>query len=74
MEDEKAKKRAKTLTGIDQRKINQEDSLLKTKGVIQLEMIEENKGVLDAIKRSISKEIVWQKMFICTMKKKQTKI
>ena len=34
------------------------------------EMIGENKGVLDAAKRGISKEIAWQKTSICTKRKR----
>ncbi len=34
------------------------------------EMIEENKDVSDAAKKAILNEIAWQKMFICTIKKR----
>ncbi len=38
------------------------------------EMIEGNKGVSNADKRGISKETAWQKMSICTKRKKQKKM
>jgi len=37
-------------------------------------MIEENRGVLDVVKRDTSKGIAWQKIFTCTMKRKLIKI
>jgi len=68
------KEKNKTLIGIDQRMVNQKDLSQIEIEVIPPEMIEANKGVSDAAKRSISKEIVWQKISICTMRKKMTKM
>ncbi len=50
--------------------VNQEDPSLKTKEVMLLEMIEENKDASDVVKKIISKEIVWQRMSICIKKRK----
>jgi len=49
--------------------INQKDYSLKIKEVMLSGMIEENKGVLDVVKRGTLKETVWQKMFICIKRK-----
>ncbi len=57
MTDGGVKKRAKILTGIDQKMVNKENLLLKTKEAILSEMIEENKDVSDVTKKIILKEI-----------------
>ncbi len=41
--------------------------------VMQAEMIEGNRDVLDVVKRAISKGTAWQKMFICTMRRRMMK-
>jgi len=68
-----AKEKDETLTGIDQRMVNQKDPSQMVTEVMLSEMIEVNKGVLDAIKKDILKETAWQKMFICIRRKKQKK-
>ncbi len=42
-------------------------------GAMSSEMIEESRGVLDVAKRDTSKETAWQKMSICTERRKQKK-
>ncbi len=42
--------------------------------VMQAEMIEGNKDVSDVVKKDISKGIAWQKIFICTIRKKMMKM
>jgi len=71
--DEEVRKRTETLIGIGQRIVNQKDPSLKIKEAISLEMIKENKDASDVTKRAISREIVWQKISICTMRRKQMK-
>ena len=70
MEDEEVKGENKIQTGTDQRMVNQKDlSRMKIEAIL-LEIIEENKGASDATKRATLKEIVWQKISICTIRKK----
>ncbi len=59
MIDREVKKRAKTLTGIGQRMVNQEDPSSKTREVMPPEMIEESKDVSDVAKRATLKETAW---------------
>ena len=42
--------------------------------VMSPEMIEVNKDALDVAKRDTSKETAWQKISICTKRKKQKKM
>ncbi len=55
---------------IDQRITNQKDPSQMVAEVMPSETIERNKDVSDANKRDISKGTVWQKMSICTERKK----
>ncbi len=50
--------------------VNQRDLLQMVIEIMPSEMIEANKDVSDVVKRVISKEIVWQKMSICTMRRR----
>src|SRR6266540_536676 len=59
--------------GIDQRMANQKDPSQIVTEVMLPEMIEGNKDVSNADKRSTSKGTAWQKMSICTKRKKQKK-
>ncbi len=70
MADGEDRERDETLTGIDQRTVNQKDLLWIAIEIILLEIIEVNKDVSDMIKRDISKEIAWQKTSICIKRKK----
>ncbi len=70
MANREAKGKDKILIRIDQRMVNQKGLSQMKIEVMQAEMIEENRDVLDVTKRAISKETVWQKMFTCTIKKK----
>jgi len=72
--DGKAKGKDETLIRIDQRIVNQKDPLQMIIEVISPEMIEVNKGISDTAKRDISKETVWQKTSICTMRKRIMKM
>jgi len=65
-----AKGKDETPIGIDQRMTNQKDPTQMVAGVMLSETIERNKDVSDADKRGTSKGTVWQKMFICTKRKK----
>ncbi len=67
------KEEDETLIRIDQRMVNQKDPLQMVTGAMLSEIIEGNKDVSDADKRGISKETAWQKMSICTKRKKQKK-
>ena len=58
---------------IDQRIANQKDPSQMVIGVMLSKMIEGNKDVSDAGKRDTSKGTAWQKMSICTKRKKQKK-
>ena len=73
MADGEDRERDETLTGIDQRIVNQRGLTQIAIEVMPPEMIERNKGVSDADKRGILKGTAWQRMFICTKKKKQKK-
>ncbi len=73
MADGEAKGEDETLIGIDQKMANQKDPSQIVTEVMQSEMIEGNKDVLDADKRGILKGTAWQKTSICTKKKKQKK-
>ena len=70
MADGEAKEKDETLIGIDQRMVNQRGLLRMEVEVMLLEMIEENKDALDAVRRCTLKETTWQKMSICIKRKK----
>jgi len=53
--------------------VNQKDPSSKTKEVISLETIEESKDISDAAKKATLKETAWQRIFICTIRRKQMK-
>jgi len=72
--DEEVRKRTETLIGIGQRIVNQKDPSLKIKEVILSEMIKESRDASDMAKKAILREIVWQKMSTCTMKRKLMKM
>ncbi len=73
MADGEAKGKNKILIEIDQKMVNQKDPSQMVIEVIPPEMIEVNKGALDAAKRGTSKETAWQKTSTCTKRKKQMK-
>jgi len=56
--DSKGRKKNKILTGIDQRMVNQKDLSQIVIEVMSSEMIKENKGALDVVKKNTLKEIV----------------
>ena len=66
----RAKEEDEIPIGIDQRMANQKDPSQMVIEVMPSETIEGNKDVSDANKRDISKGTVWQKMSICTERKK----
>jgi len=68
--DGEAKGRDETLTEIDKKMVNQKDLSQIVTEVMLSEMIEMNKDVLDVAKKAISKETAWQKMSICTKRKR----
>jgi len=72
--DREAKEKDEILTGTGQRMVNQKDLLQIVIEVISPEMIKVNKGALDVAKRIISKETVWQKMSIYTMRRRTMKM
>ena len=74
MANREAKRKDKTLIGIDQRMVNQRGFSRMEIGAMSSEMIEENRDVLDVTKRAISKGIAWQKISICTMRRRTMKI
>ncbi len=59
MADGEVKGKNETLTGIDQKTVNQKDLLQMKTEVMPPEMIEMNKGILDVVKRGISEETAW---------------
>jgi len=59
-----------TPIGIDQRMANQKDPLQMVTEVMLPEMTEGNKDASDADKRGTSKGTIWQKMSICTKRKR----
>ena len=61
MADGEVKGKDETLTGIDQRIVNQRGLSYMKIEVLSPEMIEVNKGASDVIKRAILKGTVWQK-------------
>jgi len=71
--DGRAKGKGEILIRTDQRIANQKDPSQMVTEVIQLKTIEGSKDVSDADKRSTSKGTAWQKMSICTKRKKQKK-
>ncbi len=73
MADGGAKEEDEILIGIDQRMANQKDLLQMATEVMLSETIEGNKDVSDVDKRGTSKGTAWQKMSICTKRKKQKK-
>ena len=73
MADGGVKGKDEILIGIDQRKANQKDLSQMVTEVMPSETIERNKDVSDVDKRSTSKGTVWQRMSICTKRKKQRK-
>ncbi len=62
-----------TLTRIDQRIANRKDPSWMVVEVMLPETIEGNKDISDVNKRDTSKGTAWQKMSICTKRKKQKK-
>ncbi len=74
MANREAKGKDKILIRIDQRMVNQKGLSQMKIEVMQAEMIEENRDVLDVTKRAISKGIAWQKISICTMRRRTMKI
>ncbi len=74
MADGGAKGEDETLIRIDQRIANQKDPSQMVTEVMPPEMIEGNKDALDADKRDTLKGTAWQKIFICTKRKKQKKM
>ena len=58
MADGEAEGEDETLTGIDQRIVNQRGLTQMETEVMLLKMIEENKGILDVAKRNTLKETV----------------
>ncbi len=54
--------------------INQKGPIRMEIGVMLLEMIEVNKDASDAVKRDISKETAWQKMFTCITRRRVMKM
>ena len=73
MADGEAKGEDEILIGIDQKMANQKDPSQMVTEVISSEMTKENKDASDANKRGILKGTAWQKMSICTKRKKQKK-
>jgi len=72
--DGEAKGKDEIPIGIDQKMANQKDPSQIVIEVMPPEMTEGNKDVSGADKRGISKETAWQKMSICTKRKKQKKM
>ncbi len=70
MADGEIKGKDETLTGIDQKMVNQKDLSQIVIEIMLSEMIEVNKDALDMTKRDTLKEIAWQKISICTKRKK----
>ncbi len=74
MTNGEVKGEAKIQTRIGQKMINQEDLIQKVKEVMLLEIIGENRDISDTAKRITLKKTVWQKIFICIMRRKQIKM
>ena len=74
MADGGVKGEGKTQIRIDQRMANQKDPSQMVTEVMPPEMIEGNKDVSDVNKKGTSKGTAWQKISICTKRKKQKKM
>ncbi len=74
MADREAKGEDEILIRINQRMANQKDPSQMVTEVIPPGTIEVNKDVLDVDKKGTSKGTAWQKMSICTKRKKQKKM
>ena len=74
MADERAKGKDETLTGIDQRMINQRGLSQMKIEVMLPEMIEKNKGASGVAKRGTLKETAWQRTFTYTIRRRTTKM